>query len=167
MSVAVFFMFLVFQNISTKRRPNATKLFGDFFWYINQVVLIQVLMGGNPFYSLIWTADPVVTVFTCIVKTLVAGFVAGIVYKLGKKINTYLGTVCSALICPVTNTAIFLIGSAVFFLDSASKIAERVGIQGSGFSVFVALALANFVFEVLLNVVLCPVIVRLLNIRKK
>ena len=31
MSVVVFCLFLVLQNISTKRSPNATKLFGDFF----------------------------------------------------------------------------------------------------------------------------------------
>ena len=31
MPVAVFCLFLVFQEISTKRSPNATKLFGDFF----------------------------------------------------------------------------------------------------------------------------------------
>ena len=31
MPVAVFCIFFVFQEISTKRSPNATKLFGDFF----------------------------------------------------------------------------------------------------------------------------------------
>ena len=31
MPVVVFCLFLVFQNISTIRSPNATKLFGDFF----------------------------------------------------------------------------------------------------------------------------------------
>ena len=28
------------------------------------IVLIQVMMGGNPFYTLIWTNDPVVTTLT-------------------------------------------------------------------------------------------------------
>lgn len=126
--------------------------------------MVVLLSGGA---NLFFMFNVPGTIITVLAKGTLCGFMAGVVYKLGKKINTYFGTLCSALICPVTNTAIFLIGSAVFFLDSASRIAETVGIQSSGFSVFVALALANFVFEILLNVVLCPVIVRLLNIRKK
>lgn len=126
--------------------------------------MVVLLSGGA---NLFFMFNVPGTIITVLAKGTLCGFMAGFVYRLGKKINRYFGALCSALICPITNTAVFLLGSAVFFFDSANKIAEVVGIPNSGFSVFMALALANFVFEILLNVVLCPVIVRLLNIRKK
>jgi hypothetical protein len=52
------------------------------------VVLIQVIMGAVPFYALIWSNDPVVTTLTCIVKTTVAGLVAGIAYDIIAKKNS-------------------------------------------------------------------------------
>ena len=44
MSVAVFCLFLVFQKISTKQSPNATKLFDDFFLDIRD----PRSFGGGP-----------------------------------------------------------------------------------------------------------------------
>ena len=41
------------------------------------VVLIQVIMGLNPFYLAIWANDPVVTTLTCLLKTTVAGILCG------------------------------------------------------------------------------------------
>ena len=42
------------------------------------VVLIQVMIGGSPFYMLIWANDPLVTTLTCILKTTVAGYLCGL-----------------------------------------------------------------------------------------
>lgn len=127
--------------------------------------MVVLLSGGANLFFLFNVPGTIITVLA---KGALCGFMAGVVYKLVKKFNSYVGAVCASLICPITNTAIFLLGSAVFFMDSATKIAEKAGIpDASGFSVFMALALANFVFEIVLNVVLCPVLVRLINTRKK
>ena len=46
------------------------------------VVLVQVItLPSVPFYAVIWTYSPVVTTLTCLVKTTVAGLVAGIAYR--------------------------------------------------------------------------------------
>ena len=55
------------------------------------VVLIQVIIApvGSGFYYIIWQNDPFVTVITCLLKTTVAGLVAGFLFDLLVKKNRY------------------------------------------------------------------------------
>ena len=98
---------------------------------------------------------------------MIHGAAAGLVYKLLNRFNGIVAAITAAIVCPVVNTGVFLLGCAVFFLDDANGIAEVLGLSVSGMALFWALAVANFLFEVGMNIVLSPVIVRLLYIRKK
>ena len=106
------------------------------------------------------------TVITVMVKGILAGYFGGLVYRLLEKKNRYVAVVASAVVCPVVNTGVFLLGCLVFFLDTVRDFAAA-----EGFSVFAYLILffvgLNFVFELLTNVLLSPTILRVLNIRKK
>ena len=106
------------------------------------------------------------TIITVMVKGILAGYCAGLVYKLLEKINRYLAVLVSAIVCPVVNTGIFLLGCMVFFLDSvkAGAAAENYSVFGYMIVFFVGL---NFVFELLTNIILSPAILRILNIRIK
>lgn len=126
---------------------------------------VVVLVTGGA--ALFWMFNIPGTIITVLLKGTACGFVAGLVYKLIKKFNEYVAVFASAIICPVVNTGVFLLGSYVFFLEHAKGIAESVELNLSGMELFWALAMGNFVFEVVLNIVLAPVMVRLLNIRKK
>ena len=70
----------------------------------------------------------------------------------------------AAIVCPVVNTGIFLLGCLVFFLDTVrlGAIAEGLSVGGYLIVVFVGL---NFVFELLSNIIFSPAIVRLLDIK--
>ena len=74
------------------------------------IVLIQVVMGLNAFYVLIWTHSPIVTTLICLVKTTVAGGVAGAIFSLLKKKNKYVGVFLASGIVPVLNTVLFILG---------------------------------------------------------
>ena len=106
------------------------------------------------------------TIITVMVKGIMAGFCAGLVYKLLERFNRYVAVLVSAVVCPVVNTAIFLLGSMIFFLDAVKSMAAAENV-----SVFVYLMVffvgLNFVFELITNIVLSPAILRLINIRKK
>lgn len=108
------------------------------------------------------------TVITVLAKGTLCGFLAGLTYKALENKNKYLAVIASAIVCPVTNTAVFLIGCLLFFLETISGWA-----MGAGFGENVALYMIaglvgfNFLFELGTNIVLSPVVVRLLNIRKK
>lgn len=127
--------------------------------------LVVLLSGGA---NLFLAFDIAGTFVTVLAKGLACGLAAGLVYKLFEKANRYVGAVAAAVICPVVNTGVFLLGCFLFFLDDAAKIAEAVGLTDkAGMGVFFALAMANFAIELATNIVLSPVVVRILNIRKK
>ena len=106
------------------------------------------------------------TVITVMVKGILSGLCAGLVYRVLEKFNRYLAVLVSAVVCPVVNTGIFLLGSLVFFMDTVS-----VGAQGEGISVGAYLIIffvgLNFVFELITNIIMSPAIVRILDIAKK
>lgn len=106
------------------------------------------------------------TILTVMVKGIMAGLCAGFVYKLLEKKNQYVAVIASAIVAPVVNTGIFLVGCMLFFVDTVNA-----GAAGAGMSVGAYLIIAfvglNFVFELLANIVLSPAIYRILNIKKK
>lgn len=126
-------------------------------------VVVLASGGANLFLAF----DVFGTFATVLVKGIACGLAAGLAYKLFAKINRYVAVFAAALICPVVNTGVFMLGSVLFFLDSVSEIAAAIGMDGTGIGVFWAMAMGNFLFEIGMNLVLSPVIVRLLDLRKK
>ena len=126
-------------------------------------VVVLASGGANLFLAF----DVFGTFATVLVKGIACGLAAGFAYKLFAKINRYVAVFAAALICPVVNTGVFMLGSVLFFLDSVSEIAAAIGMNGTGIGVFWAMAMGNFLFEIGMNLVLSPVIVRLLDLRKK
>lgn len=106
------------------------------------------------------------TVITVLVKGIAAGLAAGVVYKLLEKYNRYVAVLVSAVVCPIVNTGIFLLGCLIFFMDTV-----RGGATGEGMGVFGYLIVAfvglNFVFELVVNIVLSPAILKIINLKNK
>lgn len=125
---------------------------------------VVLLTGGG---ALFFAFSVPGTVITVLLKGAACGFAAGIVYKLLEPKLKFVAAIVAALVCPIVNTGIFLLGSAVFFMPYAEAIGDMVGIDGAGFGVFIALAFGNFIFEILMCAVLSPIFVRILKIRKK
>ena len=106
------------------------------------------------------------TVITVMVKGILSGLFAGLVYKAFEKLNNYLAVILAALICPIVNTGIFLLGCLVFFMDTVNAGAASQGMSVGAYLIIVFVGL-NFVFELLANMILSPAVVRLLNIKIK
>ena len=105
------------------------------------------------------------TIITVMVKGILSGYLAGLTYKLLEKRKRYVAVIAAAVVCPIVNTGIFLIGCLIFFLDTvkAGAGAENISVFAYLIIFFVGL---NFVFELLLNIILSPTILRILNIRR-
>lgn len=104
------------------------------------------------------------TIITVLAKGILAGLAAGAVYKLLEKKNKYVATLLASIASPVVNTGVFLIGCAVFFLDTIKSWAG----DGPVFQyMIVGLVGVNFILELAINLVLNPVIVRIVDIGKK
>ena len=86
-------------------------------------------------------------------------------YKLLEKKNRYLAVIAAAIVCPIVNTGIFIIGCFIFFIDTVKSGAAGAGMSVGAYLIIFFVGL-NFVFELLTNIILSPAIVKLLNIRK-
>ncbi|MBQ6216329.1 MAG: ECF transporter S component [Erysipelotrichaceae bacterium] len=128
--------------------------------WLGFVFSVTVLASGDaaPFLAV----SVIGTVLTVIGKGTIAGLVSGIVYKFFHEKPT-LAAVLSAIACPVCNTGIFLIGCFLFFMPTISAWAEAFGFASTGAYILLGLVGGNFLFEVLTNVILSPVIVRVIS----
>ena len=122
------------------------------------VVLLQ------PDTALFYAANFAGTIITVLLKGTLAGFLAGVVYKALEKKNVTLAVIAAAFTCPVVNTGVFLLGSVVFFMDTIKTWAN-----GTNVFVFMIVGLVgfNFLFELAVNMLLSPVIVRLIQVGTK
>ena len=107
------------------------------------------------------------TIITVLAKGTFCGLASGLVYKMLKNKNEFIAAFVSAIVCPLVNTGIFLLGCAVFFLDNVIDIASKAGSPETGMAVFVGFAMANFIIEIGSSAVFSPIIVRLIRIGKK
>ena len=62
-----------------------------------------------------------------------SGLCAGFAYKLLEKVNRYLAVLVSAVVCPVVNTGIFILGSFIFFMDTVNGGAATKGMSIGGY----------------------------------
>lgn len=106
-------------------------------------------------------------VILCLAKGTLAGLCAGLVYKLAEKKSKILGTALAAVTAPVVNTGIFLLGCWAFFLDTVKGWAAAAGVETVGMYMLVGFVGINFVIELAVNVLLCPVVVRVVDAGKK
>lgn len=126
---------------------------------------IIVLLSGDA--AIFFAANIPGTIIVVLLKGVLCGFAAGVVYKVLEKINRTLAVCASSVVCPVVNTGIFLLGCSLFFKDTMLLWAEGAGFGGNvaQYMLFVLVGM-NFIVELVVNAVLSPVIIRLLNVRK-
>jgi hypothetical protein len=75
--------------------------------------------------------------------------------------------IAAAVVCPVVNTGVFLLGCQVFFLETISAWGAAAGFENAASYMFLGLAGVNFLIELGVNILLAPVIVRLIKIKAK
>ncbi len=121
------------------------------------VVLIQVMMGIVPLYTIMWTYSPVITTLVCLLKTSVAGFVSGWLFSLLKDKHSRVGIfLCSGLV-PIINTGLFILGCLTMWNTMEIAATE---IYGAGTNViwfiFIGLVGINFLAEFAVNLLVAP-----------
>ena len=108
------------------------------------------------------------TIITVLLKGTLCGVFSAIAYKLVNKFNSFAAAATAAVVCPIVNTGVFLIGCLIFFMDTISGWAAAACL-GANVGQFMILGLVgiNFIIELATNIVLTPVIARLINISNK
>lgn len=126
---------------------------------------IAVLASGDA--ALFYGFNPFGTIVTVLVKGALAGLVTGLVYRALARVNRTLSAAVSAVVCPLVNTGVFLIGCRLFFWDLLGQWAAQDYGNNVVAYAFLGLVGANFLFEVGFNLILAPVILRILEMQSK
>ena len=126
---------------------------------------VAVLLSGDANAFLI--VDPLATVLVVLVKGTACGFFAGLIYRILHKWNRIVAVFTAAVICPVVNTGVFLIGCRLFFWETIAAWGAALGFTNAADYAIFGLAGINFIIEIGVNLVLAPVIVRLIKIGTK
>lgn len=125
---------------------------------------VSVLISGDA--SAFMAVSPLGAILTVLVKGTLCGYAAELVYR-SLKTNRYVAIFASAIVCPVVNTGIFLIGCKLFFMELITQWAEAFGLGSNvGLYMIVVLVGGNFIFEIIANIILSPIIVRITNLLK-
>ena len=108
------------------------------------------------------------TLLTVLVKGIACGGMAGLVYAWLSGKNRTLAAVAAGIVCPVVNTGVFLLGCRIFFLPMLADMAQNLGFGDNvGRFMIFGLVGVNFLAELGVNIVLSPVILRLIRIGRK
>ena len=135
------------------------------------VVLVNCISGLDVGGNILWNANPILTALICFVKGVAAGFVPAVLYELvrGKKEQAssgkkYAAAMIAALSAPIVNTGLFVCGMLLFFMDTLYAWAGGTNVASY---ILIGLAGVNFLVEFLINIILTPAIVRIVEVVKK
>ena len=141
--------------------PAAGAILGAAFGII---VFINCVTGADPGGAMVFQANPALCFIVVLAKGTLAGLASGLVYKLVSRWNAYVAMLCAAIVCPVVNTGIFVACMLLFFVDVLSAWAGGADLVGY---ILTGLILANFVPELIINVVFSPAGQRIIHMFKK
>ena len=125
---------------------------------------VAVLVSGDAAAFL--AIDIAGTILVVLLKGVVSGIAAAGVYKLLEKKNKYIAVLGAAVTCPLANTGVFVLGCFVFFMDTIREWGTGMGFENAFAYIILGMVGINFIVEMILNIVLSPAVVRLLNIKK-
>ena len=142
--------------------PKAGAYLGGVF---GVVVTITCIIGWDAGGNALWNANPFLTALICIVK----GVAAGLVYRavVGDSLahgRMIAGSVAAGIVSPVVNTGIFLLGLFFLFPSFLEAWATSAGQTVLTYMIFTMVSI-NFALELVINLVLSTVIVRVIGAR--
>ncbi len=156
-TVSSFFLNFTFCSISLVLIPIiiGAALYGPKMGaWLGLVFAVTVLFVDKSVPTFFFNYSVIGTILTVVIKGVACGTASGLVYGLLKKKNKYVAAVLASVVCPVVNTGLFILG-ILTFLDAEGLKA-----------VLTFMLLINFGVEFVLNIVLNPVIVRVLNFKE-
>ena len=132
--------------------------------WLGLVFGLVVLLSGDAAAFL--AVNPFGTIVTVLAKGALAGWCAGAVYHWLEDKNRYLAVIAAAIVCPVVNTGIFLLGCKLFFMETINGWAQSAGYPNAGAFIILGMIGLNFLVEMGTDIVLSPVVLRLIRIGK-
>jgi len=106
--------------------------------------------------------NPVATIGVLLLRGALTGYITGLTYNLLVNRSKTIAVLVAAAVCAIANTGLFVLGIYVFFFP----VLEMWGIAGAAdiaSFVFLSMIGFNFLFEMGINVIVSPAIIRLIQ----
>lgn len=136
--------------------PIAGLILGFVFGF---VVLMTGVTGANFFTAYVLNDSPFFTTVTVLLKGIVAGGVAGLLFNLIKKKNRYVAVFVASAIVPILNTGIFILGALCMSGTLNGFVSEYMPeFDGRNimYIIIVGLVTVNFFIELAVNLICAP-----------
>ena len=114
------------------------------------VTIVNCATGADPGGAMVFQANPTMCIIIVTTKSILCGFAAGWTYRIIAKKRPVLAMFCAAIICPVINTGVFVLGMLLFFKPVLNVWAGGTDVLAY---VLTGLVLCNFVPEMILNII--------------
>jgi uncharacterized membrane protein len=129
------------------------------------LVFGSVVLWNSPDVIPFMTFNPLATILLVLLRGALAGLAAGMVYKVLEGKGKTVAVLTAAAVCAIVNTGLFVIGVYAFFLP----VLAEWGVSGAAdiaSTIFLGMIGFNFLFELGINLVFSPSIVRLIQLRQ-
>lgn len=137
--------------------PEAGAILGATF---GVVVTANCISGADVGGSMVFQANPALCILVVLGKGILAGLASGFVFRALKGKSAYTAMLIAAIVCPIVNTGVFIACMFAFFIDVLQSWAAGADVVGY---VITGLVLANFVPELIINIIFTPVSHRLVR----
>ena len=117
----------------------------------------------DPTVAPFWALNPVGTVVVILSRGIFTGLGAGFLYKLIAMKHKTVAVVSAAVVAPIINTGIFVLGLYIFFMPIVESLGEFFPHFDITQIIFLGMIGINFPLEFAVNLVLSPTIVRLIQ----
>ncbi len=125
------------------------------------VVLITGICGWDGgTVNYLMNINAFATIVLCLLKSIVAGWAAGAIYKIFARKSILLGVIAAGIVCPVVNTGLFILLLSLFFRSTLEVWAGGTSVMKY---IIVSLTGINFLIELLVNLVLASTITRIIK----
>ncbi len=130
--------------------------------WLGGVFALTVFLTGDA--AAFWAIDPLATILVVLLKGVAAGFTAGLLYEIFSKKRRSDGIIAASVAAPVVNTGLFVLGCLLFFFKTIKSWGMADGYTNGFTYLIVGMIGLNFVVEFLLNILLAPILIRLLDV---
>ena len=117
--------------------------------------------------ALFLAVNPFGTILTVLAKGICCGLAAGTVYKLLSKKSVWTGVISAAIVAPIVNTGLFIIGCLIFFMPTINEWAAAAGYESGGKFLIFGMVGLNFIVEMAIGIVLSSVVAKIIGLSRK
>ena len=129
---------------------------GGFLGLVSGTMTILAPSTLSYFYSI----SPLGTILTCLLKTTLAGVLAGLIMMIFKKYNKKTaGSIVASILVPIINTGVFAIFCLLFFMDRLTEINPN----NIASALFLGMIGINFIFEILTTSIVTPSLMKIME----